>query len=296
MPFRKPRPATAVRPPAKKGGPRRILHLRATASRPVEEDEDEYEDDEYSEPTMKLSQAFLVVLILHVIAVGGVFAFNMMKARHTEESGARSNQASASASPTVRSEEATTPAAPANTTAATAAPATPSASAAPKVAPVVGAITKATDGVHEVGTGETLTRIAAAYSVTVEAIEKENGLSSRSQLKVGQRLRIPKVGAVAKAAPSASPVASPKAVVAASPAAPKTVAKASPSASPAASVETSGADGATYTVAKGDNPYSIAKRLHISYDALIKANGITDPTKLQIGQKLKVPATKSAAN
>ncbi|MEX1117337.1 MAG: LysM domain-containing protein, partial [Terrimicrobiaceae bacterium] len=48
------------------------------------------------------------------------------------------------------------------------------------------------------------------------------------------------------------------------------------------------ADG-TYTVAKGDNPYSIAKRYHVSYQDLLAINNIEDPTKIQIGQKLKIP-------
>ena len=45
----------------------------------------------------------------------------------------------------------------------------------------------------------------------------------------------------------------------------------------------------SYTVAKGDNPYAIAKKLKVKYTDLIKANNIQDPTKLQIGQKLIIP-------
>jgi len=47
--------------------------------------------------------------------------------------------------------------------------------------------------------------------------------------------------------------------------------------------------GQLYTVAKGDNPVGIAKRLHVNYDELLKLNKIDDPKKLQIGQKLHVP-------
>ena len=49
-----------------------------------------------------------------------------------------------------------------------------------------------------------------------------------------------------------------------------------------------------YTVVKGDNPYKIAKKFHVSYDALMKINSITDARKIQIGQKLKIPAAKTA--
>ena len=43
-------------------------------------------------------------------------------------------------------------------------------------------------------------------------------------------------------------------------------------------------------MAKGDNPVSIAKKLKISYDDLMAVNHIDDPHKLQIGQKLIIPA------
>ena len=44
-----------------------------------------------------------------------------------------------------------------------------------------------------------------------------------------------------------------------------------------------------YTVAKGDTSVSIAKKLHVGYDDLLKLNKIDDPKKLRIGQKLHVP-------
>lgn len=46
----------------------------------------------------------------------------------------------------------------------------------------------------------------------------------------------------------------------------------------------------TYTVAKGDNPANIAKKLKVPYDELIAINHIDDPRKLKIGQKLLVPS------
>ena len=46
----------------------------------------------------------------------------------------------------------------------------------------------------------------------------------------------------------------------------------------------------TYVVAKGDNPVSIARKLKVPYDDLMAANHIDDPHKLQIGQKLIIPA------
>lgn len=44
-----------------------------------------------------------------------------------------------------------------------------------------------------------------------------------------------------------------------------------------------------YTVAKGDNPVTIAKKFKVSYDDLLAANHIDDPHKLKVGQKLIIP-------
>ena len=54
--------------------------LRAKVSANAEAyDAEDYEVEE--EPSMKFSHALIVVLALHVIAVGGVFAFNSVKGR-----------------------------------------------------------------------------------------------------------------------------------------------------------------------------------------------------------------------
>jgi len=37
--------------------------------------------DDLSEPNMKLSRALLIVLLLHVVAVAGIIAFNAIKSR-----------------------------------------------------------------------------------------------------------------------------------------------------------------------------------------------------------------------
>ena len=64
--------------------------------------------------------------------------------------------------------------------------------------------------------------------------------------------------------------------------------KAAPKAAPV--VATTAAAAGTYKVEKGDNPYKIAKKLGVTSQDLLKVNSIEDPTKLQIGQVLKVPA------
>ncbi len=49
--------------------------------------------------------------------------------------------------------------------------------------------------------------------------------------------------------------------------------------------------GRTYTVSKGETLFGIAKRRGLTEKALMKYNGITDASKLRIGQKIKLPAT-----
>ena len=45
---------------------------------------DEMDYEEMSEPNMKLSRALLIVLVLHVVAISGMVAFNVIKSRQGE--------------------------------------------------------------------------------------------------------------------------------------------------------------------------------------------------------------------
>jgi LysM repeat protein len=44
-----------------------------------------------------------------------------------------------------------------------------------------------------------------------------------------------------------------------------------------------------YVIKKGDNPWTIARKLKIDYQKLLEINQITNPRDLKIGQKLKLP-------
>lgn len=257
--------------------------VRARAASIEPEEADDYEDyEEEAEPNMKFSHALFVVLILHVIAVGGVFAFNSIKARQAALSPAEP-PAGASALPA--SEETAS-------SVATTGPTGPR--------------------VHTVEKGETLTAIARKYSTTIQAIERANGMTTYSLIRVGQELHIPDQDspagdtttppAVASVPTSPSRIDPPQSAEGkltsrtrtppamtpdASHAPVPSVAKV-PGAKSVPSTGSQSGDG-VYVVVKGDNPYSIAKRLEVSYTDLLELNGIDDPTKLQIGQKLKVP-------
>lgn len=97
----------------------------------------------------------------------------------------------------------------------------------------------------------------------------------------------PKTAAVvplAAAKPTAAPAATPA----------EPLKKPAPAASTAAVAEVKDS-GTLYTVAKGDNPVAIARRLHVGYDDLLKLNKIEDPKKLRIGQKLHIPVKARAS-
>jgi LysM repeat protein len=55
--------------------------LRATATRRRVGIPDAMDFEEMGEPNMKLSRALLIVLLLHIVAVAGIIAFNAMKSR-----------------------------------------------------------------------------------------------------------------------------------------------------------------------------------------------------------------------
>ena len=66
--------------------------------------------DDIAEPNMKLSRALLIVLLLHVVAVAGIIAFNAMKTRQGPVSTvtASADPAVQAAKPVTKVEEETT--------------------------------------------------------------------------------------------------------------------------------------------------------------------------------------------
>lgn len=49
----------------------------------------------------------------------------------------------------------------------------------------------------------------------------------------------------------------------------------------------------THIVSRGENLYRIAKSYHIDYRHLMRANRITDPSQLEVGQKLVIPGVSA---
>src|SRR5436190_22988631 len=73
--------------------------LRATTARRSLGVPAEMDYEEMSEPNMKLSRALLIVLVLHIVAVAGIIAFNAIKTRQGPLPPISSQSASAKAAP-----------------------------------------------------------------------------------------------------------------------------------------------------------------------------------------------------
>ena len=241
---------------------RKTIHARAASSR---DEVEEYENE--SEPSMKLSQAFIVVLVLHVVAVAGVYGFNQLKEKPARPATAKTEATEAAA---VTEKKADTLA---------------------KAQAASAAKAQATEISYTVVAGDTLRRIASKFNTSVASLEKLNDLTSTSILKVGQILVIGSSGKVAAAASqsteSLSKLPPTPAIVAKAPPVKAPTVQGKPEAGPLEKTQAS--DEKTYVVAKGDNPYSLAKKFNVTQAALMKANNIDDPKKLKIGQRLVLP-------
>jgi LysM repeat protein len=247
--------------------PRRAVQttLKATAAAR----RGELDDYDAPESTTSLSTAFIIVFLLHVVAVIGIYIFNHIKS--TRPATPVKIAATAKAKPTAPK--------PVVTESAKVAP------AAPKQLLPSGA------RVHRVQSGENLTKIATTYAITVADLEEANNLAPNATIKIDQLLNIPAVRNVVRQPAPAAPKAEPPAKVTLQPIALKAATPTKPvPAKPATPKPVAKTELKTYTVDKGDTVTYIARRYGVSSEALIKLNGITQPTKLQAGRKLRIPA------
>jgi membrane-bound lytic murein transglycosylase D len=134
------------------------------------------------------------------------------------------------------------------------------------------------DREHRVQRGDTLSKIAAEYRVSLAALMSVNGMTNRSMIRVGQMIRLPTDGVTAP--PDATLVraeAPPSAAV--------------PVVTPV--LASTSAEG-VYVVRRGDSIERIATRLGVDAQALIAANGIRNRNVIQVGQQLIIPAAPGA--
>ena len=213
--------------------------LRAAAARKSAR----YDEDEYfvEEPNVKLSRAFVVVLLLHVVAVGGIFAFSTLKDRQSSANTGKNQPVTAS--PT----------------------STPVANIAKG-----GGRPSSQNLVYQVKAGDTLAGIAAQFGLSAHDLEAANNLAPGTIVAIGRELVIPEHtnvkagGELEKLLDSRQPAG-------------RTTAG------------NGGENGKFYTIQRGDNPASIAKKFKITASELLRVNNIDDPKKLQVGQRLLIP-------
>jgi membrane-bound lytic murein transglycosylase D len=132
------------------------------------------------------------------------------------------------------------------------------------------------DREHRVRRGDTLSKIAQEYRVSLAALLRVNNMSSRDILRVGQVIRLPVDGAMAP--PEATLVR----------AEPET-----PAPAPTPALATTSAEG-IYVVRRGDSIERIASRLGVDPQALVAANGIRNRNLIQVGQQLIIPTAPGA--
>lgn len=136
--------------------------------------------------------------------------------------------------------------------------------------------------IYTIQSGDYLGKIAQKFGVKVSDIQAWNGLSN-TNITAGKTLVI----WTGKKPSASSQTSQPKA--SSTTTKPATQSSSSNSTSTAAFNAKDYTLVETYTVKSGDNPYNIAKRYSwATADEILKWNNISDPSKLQIGQKLKI--------
>jgi len=125
---------------------------------------------------------------------------------------------------------------------------------------------------YVIKTGDNPWSIAKAHGVELAELMKVNEIKDAKNLKIGDTLILP-AGVKSKNKPSAPEKKDPpKKEVTVSEPAPK-----------------DGDDWAWHTVQKGENPWTIAKKLKVDHQKIIGLNEGVDFRTLSIGQKIKVP-------
>jgi len=249
----------------------------------VTEEQDWYLDT----PDVRLTRIFTVVLILHVVAVGGILAFKMID-KASENSGMQLASSKTSPGSVVKQQSALAAKIPQNKKTEEAIPKVPvtarsgagdSNTSKKKVdtniaGPLVRDSAKANQ--YRVMAGDTLSEIAKSVGIEVATLRKANAIGSDSELYPGRWLDIPEKGetvATLKGSPTkAKPPGTPSGG-----AIPDKAAVGSKS-------------GQSYEVLSGDTGWGISRKFGVTYQALVGANAEVELQSLRIGQKLDIPA------
>jgi murein DD-endopeptidase MepM/ murein hydrolase activator NlpD len=111
---------------------------------------------------------------------------------------------------------------------------------------------------YTVQRGDTLSRIALTYNVTVDGLVAANGLTRPDRIYPGQVLNIPEGGAAARPYPAQTAV--------------------------------------SHTVRPGETLSAIALRYGVTVHMLAVANGISNPSQIYAGMVLSIPSAQAGSN
>ncbi len=123
---------------------------------------------------------------------------------------------------------------------------------------------------YTVKSGDNLTKIARKFGTTVAAIKMANALES-DLIRVNDTLVLPSGSGASSPAPAPKP-------------------------KPSARNEVSATGEAIHIVVSGDTPSGIARQYGMSTKTFMQINHITDPTKMQIGQRVFVKSQEGATS
>lgn len=144
-----------------------------------------------SEPNMKLSRALLIVLVLHVVAVAGIIAFNTIKSRQVAFPVPKNSTASAvtPSAPAAPSQAETVADSTSNQTTAPA-PAKPVAKEEAKIAKAL-PVGNETGNFYIVAKGDNPVKIAKKLKVSESELLSVNHIDDPRKLQIGQKLIVP---------------------------------------------------------------------------------------------------------
>lgn len=124
--------------------------------------------------------------------------------------------------------------------------------------------------------GDTVWDLAIAHRTTPEALVSKNRLPMGGALvRPGQTLLVPAQGPAAK--PTAKPTKPTKPAI-------------KPAAHRPSTARAGARAGRTHVVVRGDTMFGIAARYHVSLTKLLAANRLPNPSRIQVGQRITIPA------
>lgn len=183
---------------------RKKLRAAATIVRPSRGGIPAMDYEEMGEPNMKLSRALLIVLLLHVVAVAGIIAFNTIKTREAENAGTVDRVVPTPPVTTAESVPAAPPKEVPQISAGTGPGAAPSKVTQPTDQAEVARVADSPKPKEQVNTiadsgqvytvvrGDNPVTIARHFHVDYQTLLDLNGITDPRKLQIGTKLHIPK--------------------------------------------------------------------------------------------------------